>query len=363
MSKRREIIDLRSDTVTKPSAAMRRVIGEAEVGDDVYGEDPVVNHLQERVADLLGKEAALFVPSGCMANQIAIKIHTQPGDEVLVGQGAHNWLFESGAAPVISGVQVSRLPGDGRFDAAAVREAFKADNHHVPPTSMVSVENTHNMGGGVVWQADAVRHVIAAARELGLAVHLDGARLWNAAVKTGRAERDLAAGFDTVAVCLSKGLGAPVGSLIAGSRDLMHRAHRVRKMLGGQMRQIGILAAAGLYAIEHNRNRLSQDHDNAEFLAREVDRIPGLSVDLSRVQTNIVMADMVEVSGGGAVGDARQLQARARERGLLFNALSAARIRLMTHLDVDRSDCARAIDILGALLTETADSSTRASEG
>lgn len=343
-------IDLRSDTVTQPTPAMRRAMADAPVGDDVYGEDPTVNALQERVAALLGKEAALLVPSGSMANQIALKVHTQPGDEVLVGQGAHNWRFESGAAGAIASVQVELLPGDGRFDAAAMRAAYKPEQHiWAPPTRLVSVENTHNMGGGLVWEPDALGAVIGCARELGLATHLDGARLWNAAIRTGLSEARLAEGFDTVSVCLSKGLGAPVGSLLCGSRALVRKAHRVRKMLGGGMRQAGILAAAGLHAIEHHRARLVEDHDNAAFLATELARVPGLAVDPPRVHTNIVMVDLVDENLV-----AQDLAARAAERGLRFGPMSPRRIRLVTHLDVDRAACTRAVEILAALVTSPA---------
>lgn len=338
-------IDLRSDTVTQPGPAMRRAMAEARVGDDVYGEDPTVNELQDRCAALLGVEAALFVPSGSMANQIAIKVHTQPGDDVLVGRGSHNFLFESGAAGAISGVQSTVVGGDGRYTAADVRAAFKVDNHHYAPTRLVSVENTHNTGGGVVWARDALDGVLAAARELGCAIHLDGARLWNAAVATGEDPASLARGFDTISVCLSKGLGAPVGSLLCGSRELVHRAHRVRKLLGGGMRQAGILAAAGLYALEHNRSRLSEDHDNAAYLARELNGLPGLSVDLDRVHTNIVMVDLTSEGETAA-----RLSARARAAGLLFGALDAQRFRLVTHLDVDRAACTRAVEVLADLL-------------
>jgi threonine aldolase len=342
-------IDLRSDTVTRPTPAMRRAMAEAEVGDDVYGEDPTVNALQERVAALIGTEAALFVPSGSMANQIAIKVHTQPGDGVLVGGSAHNWMFEAGAAGAIASVQVEVLAGDGRFDAAAVRAAYKPDNHMNAPTRLVSVENTHNMGGGLVWDQDTVRDVVASARELGMATHLDGARLWNAAVATGLPESALAQGFDTVSVCLSKGLGAPVGSLICGSRALVHRAHRFRKMLGGGMRQAGILAAAGLHAVEHHRARLTEDHANAAFLAAELARVPGLVIDRGSVHTNIVMVDITP-DAPEAASDARALAGRAAERGLLFHGLSPRRMRLVTHLDVDRAACTRAVEILAALV-------------
>ncbi len=339
------VIDLRSDTVTRPGAQMRAAMAAAEVGDDVFGEDPTVNRLQDNVAELLGKEAALYVPSGSMANQIAIKIHTDHGDEVHVGRDAHSWLFESGAAGAICGVQPCLLPGDGRFTAADVRAAFKPDNHHHAPTRLVAVENTHNMGGGLIWEAAAIAEVLAVAAELGVATHLDGARLWNVSARSGTDLATLAAGFDTVSVCLSKGLGAPVGSLLCGSRDLMHRAHRVRKMLGGGMRQAGILAAAGIYAIDNNRERLGDDHDNATFLARALADLPHVKVDLTRVDTNIVMVDLDD-----AVGSAAALEALAREQGLFFVALGPQRLRLVTHLDVDRAACARAVDILITLV-------------
>src|SRR6266545_1970267 len=335
-------IDLRSDTVTRPTPAMRRAMAEAEVGDDVYGEDPAVNRLQERVAELLGTEAALFVPSGSMANQIAIQVHARHGDEILGGRGSHTFLYESGAASAYGGAQLTILDGDGRFTADAVRAAYKADTHHAPPTRVVLVENTHNMGGGLVWGRDELAQVQAASRELGLALHLDGARLWNAAVATGRSERELAAGFDSVSVCMSKGLGAPVGSLVAGPRDFVHRAHRVRKMMGGGMRQAGILAAAGLHALEHHRARLADDHRNAAFLAGEIGRIRGLAIATAAIDTNIVIVEVADP----ALGRAADLSARARAEGLLFGAVAPHRFRLVTHLDVDRAACARAAEIL-----------------
>jgi threonine aldolase len=336
-------IDLRSDTVTRPTAAMRQAMAAAEVGDDVYGEDPTVNRLEARVAELVGTEAALYVPSGSMANQIAIQVHARPGDEVLVGRGAHSFLYESGAASAYGGVQITILDGDGRFAAAAVRGAHKPDNHHHPPTRLVMVENTHNMGGGLLWDQAELAGVQSAARELGLGLHLDGARLWNAAVAAGHSERELAAGFDSVSVCLSKGLGAPVGSLVAGSRDFIGRAHRIRKMMGGGMRQAGILAAAGLHALEHHRARLADDHDNAAQLAHAIASIAGLSV--GRVDTNIVMVDMDE-----RLGSAAELAQRARSQGLLFGAVAPRRFRLVTHLDVDRAACERAVAILTQLV-------------
>jgi threonine aldolase len=337
-------IDLRSDTVTRPGPAMREAMARAEVGDDVYGEDPTVNRLQERVAELLGVEAALYVPSGTMANQIALKVHTQPGDDVIVGEGSHNWLYESGAAGAISGVQLTIAGKGGLFTAEDVRAAFKVDNHHYAPTRLVCLENTHNRGGGVIWPEAQVQAVLGVARELSLRTHLDGARLWNVAAATGRSERELAAGFDTVSVCLSKGLGAPVGSLVCGSKERVWRAHRIRKLLGGGMRQAGILAAAGLWALEHNRERLARDHEHARRLAERLAGAPGYRVELATVQTNIVIADLTDRAPA-----ADALAARARDSGVLLNAIGPRRIRLVTHLDVDGAACERAADVLARI--------------
>ncbi len=324
---------------------MRAAMANAEVGDDVYGEDPTVNRLQEVVAELLGVDAALFVPSGSMANQIAIKVHTQPGDDVIAGVDAHSFLFESGAAGAVSGVQLSLVGTDGTFTGDDVEAAFKPNNHHHAPTRLVSVENTHNLGGGLVWDQAQLEEVVATAKRLACGTHLDGARLWNAAVATGKSERELATGFDTISVCLSKGLGAPVGSLICGAKPLIHAAHRVRKMLGGGMRQAGILAAAGLYAIEHNRARLVDDHDNARALATALRDIEGIHVDLTAVHTNIVMAHL-----DPALGSADDFVARAAERGVLPYAMGPQLLRFMTHMDVSIDDCARA----AALVAEVA---------
>lgn len=334
------MIDLRSDTVTQPTPEMRQAIASAEVGDDVYGEDPTVRRLEETVAEMLGTEAALFVPSGTMANQIALRALTRPGEEVMIGANAHCWIHESGALAALAGAQTQQLPGDGRFDAQAVRDAYKPAVSWLSPTTVVSIENTHNMGGGLVWQRARIDDVLAAARVLGMAAHLDGARLWNAAVATGLAERELAAGFDTVSVCLSKGLGAPAGSLVAGSRDVVTRCHRFRKMYGGGMRQSGMLAAAGLYALAHHRERLVEDHANAKMLAEMLAGEPGLDVDPARVETNIVMIDIAPPRS------AQALVAACGERGVRISAITSKRLRLVTHLDVDRVACQKAADVL-----------------
>jgi threonine aldolase len=337
------MIDLRSDTVTQPSAGMRAAIAAAEVGDDMYGEDPSVNRLQTMVAELSGKQAALFVPSGTMANQIAIKVHTQPGESMIVGARAHNWMYEAGAAGFISSIQVIVVPGDGRFTAEQLRAHALPDLAFFAPTRLVSIENTHNDGGGKLWDPGALAEVLAAARALGLATHLDGARLWNAAAATGRSIAELAAGFDTVSLCLSKGLGAPVGSVLCGSHALIEKGRRVRRMLGGALRQSGILAAAGIYAIEHNRKRLRDDHDNAQLLARALAEVPSLDVNPADVDTNIVM---IHVRTSQI--DARELVRRCGERGVAFLAVGPDRIRLVTHLNVSREDCVRAAEIIAS---------------
>ena len=336
-------VDLRSDTVTKPSQAMREVMAAAEVGDDVYGEDPTVNRLQEEVAALLGKEAALFVPSGSMADQIALNIMSRPGDAIMTAPDSHIAFHEAGASPMLSGIQFSFMP-EGRFDAEAIRANYHDNDHHYPPTTLVEVENTYNMGGGLVWPLAQLREVTKCAHDLGMGTMMDGARLWNAALASGHSEKELSRDFDVVTVCLSKGLGAPVGSLLAGSSELMHRAHRVRKMLGGGMRQAGILAAAGLYALAHGRSRLQEDHDNAAVLAQGIEQIEGLRVATEGVDTNIVI---VEVDA--SLGSAQTVQEGAAKKGVLFWPTGAQRFRLVTHLDVDRASCENAIEILRAL--------------
>ncbi|MBV9859066.1 MAG: DegT/DnrJ/EryC1/StrS family aminotransferase [Alphaproteobacteria bacterium] len=335
-------IDLRSDTVTRPSAAMREAMAAASVGDDQYGEDPSVNRLQERMAELLGKEAALFVPSGTMANQIGLKLSTRPGDDVVVGEESHIVWHESGAAAANSGVQFTIVGQGGLFTPEAFRAACKPRGHIVfPPTGLVVVENTHNRGGGVVFpQQDAVA-ICAAARELGVRSYLDGARLFNAAAASGRSLAELAAPFDLVSVALSKGLGCPVGSLIAGSRDDMVRGVRARRMFGGALRQAGILAAAGLYALDHNRARLAEDHANARFIAERLAGLPGVALDLATVQSNIVIFEMRP-----GAPDAAAIVARAKEAGVLVSAFATRTVRAVTHLDVGAAECRRAADLL-----------------
>jgi threonine aldolase len=332
-------IDLRSDTVTRPTPLMRAAIANAEVGDDVFGEDPTVRQLEERVAELLGKEAALFVPTGTMANQIALRAHLRPGDEVIIGRDAHCWRHESGALAALAGAQTQQLGEDGTFTGDDVRAAFRPDEPYVSPTRVVAVENTHNMAGGAVWNPKRLEGVLKVAKELGMATHLDGARIWHAAVVTGMTVLELSAGFDTVSVCLSKGLGAPAGSLVAGTRLVIQRCHRFRKMYGGGMRQSGMLAAAGLHALQYHRERLSEDHANASALAEAVGLNP------VNVQTNIVMIDVPR-------NKAAKVIAAARDRGVLVGAATPHRVRAVTHLDVDRDACVKAGAILSDIIAD-----------
>jgi threonine aldolase len=337
-------IDLRSDTVTLPSDAMRAAMANAPVGDDQYGEDPTVRALQERITALLGKEAAVFVPSGTMANQIGLKLLTRPGDDVVVGDEAHIVWHESGAAAANSGVQFTVVGHGGLFGAADLRAAFKPPGHIIfPPTTLVAVENTHNRGGGVVFPQEAAVAICTAARELGIATYLDGARLFNTAVATGRSLSDLAAPFDVVSVALSKGLGCPVGSLIAGRATDMLRAVRARRMFGGAMRQSGIIAAAGLYALDHNLARLTEDHANARLLAEGLVGVRGIDLDLATVQSNIVIFR----TAAGAP-DAATVVARANEQGVLVGAFAARTVRAATHLDVTQDQARRASQVLAA---------------
>ena len=320
-------IDLRSDTVTRPTPGMREAMAKAEVGDDVYGEDPSVNRLQERVAALLGKEAALFFPSGTMANQAALRVHTRPGDVVIAPRGAHILRAEGGAASALSGLQIETIGSHGSFGPEEVRAAIHPADLHFAPTTLLAIENTHNLAGGRVFRPQALEAVTRAAREAGLALHCDGARLWNAAVALGVSPAALAAPFDTVSVCLSKGLAAPVGSLVAGSSVLVGRLRRIRKMMGGGMRQAGVIAAAGLFALDHQLARLAEDHANAERLARGLAAL-GCDID-GKPETNIVVFEVAEAAA---------FLAGARERGVLFSGAGPRRLRAVTHLDVTAAD-------------------------
>ncbi|HET7636770.1 MAG TPA: GntG family PLP-dependent aldolase [Candidatus Limnocylindria bacterium] len=337
-------IDLRSDTVTRPSPAMRAAMAAAEVGDDQYGEDPSVNALQAQVAGLLGKEASLFLPSGTMANQVAIKLFTQPGDDVVVPWESHVVLHETGAAAANSGVGFTVVGSDGLFDADEVAAALKPRRHmFYPPTTLVIVENTHNRGGGRVMSPERSRAICETARDRGVASYCDGARLLNAAVALDRPPAELAAPFDLVSLSLSKGLGAPIGSMLAGSHETIERAVRYRRMLGGALRQAGILAAAGSYALEHNVERLADDHANARLIAERLGGTPGVTLDPTRVETNILVF---------GVPDAPRFVDLCRERGVLVNAFGPRTVRAVTHLDVDRSACEEAAELMVGVAAE-----------
>jgi len=333
------MIDLRSDTVTRPSEAMRVAMSRAEVGDDVFGEDPTVNALQAAVAQITGKEAVLFVPSGTMGNQLAIATQTRPGDEVIVGEGAHPIHHEGGAAAALSGVQFAVAGTGGFFTADAIEKVVLPRQYSTPRTSLVAIENTHNRSGGRVWVVQQAREVADKARALGLASHLDGARIWNASAACGVDVTTLCAPFDTVSVCFSKGLGAPAGSAFCGPRALVDEARRLRKRWGGGMRQAGILAAGALYALKHHRARLAEDHANARVFAEALAGAPGVVIDLSAIQTNIVNVDLASAS-------ADAVAQTARARGVLVLATGSKRLRVVTHLDVSRQDVERSAEIV-----------------
>ena len=336
------MIDLRSDTVTKPTPAMRRAMMDAEVGDDVYGEDPTVNRLEQRAAEIAGKEAALFVPTGTMGNTIAVKLHTEPGQEVICDARAHLLDYELAMTAWFSGCILRPIPtDDGILSWDSVRPRIRPLGPHWAPTGLIELENTHNMAGGTVYTLPAIREICDGAHERGVAVHMDGARVFNAAAATGLPVKEIAAPVDTIMFCLSKALGAPVGSLLAGSAKLIARGRLYRKRLGGGMRQAGVLAAAGLIALEDTPKRLPEDHANARFLAEGFARIPGIQADPAQVATNIVI---FEVGNTGL--EASEISSRLKARGVLINPIDSRRLRAVTHYDVDRSACAAA---LGAL--------------
>jgi threonine aldolase len=345
-------IDFRSDTVTKPTPSMRRAMAEAEVGDDVYGEDPTVNRLQERAAELFEKEAALFVPTGSMGNQIAVKLHTRPGQEVVIEERGHVYNYEMAAMSAVSGAlarPVKSADGSGVLAWADVKAAVHANDapYYVARTGLLVLENTHNFAGGAVMTVSRTEELCDGARSLGLAVHLDGARVFNAAAALGVKVAALAAPVDSVMFCLSKGLGAPVGSVLLGTRAFIEEARRWRKLLGGGMRQAGVLAAAGLVALEESPPRLSEDHANARRLAEGVAELPGVKIDPERVQTNIVIFD---VTGTGLAPG--EICARVRDsHGVLCTAFGDT-IRMVTHYDVSREEVDVALDALRRALKE-----------
>lgn len=337
-----DYIDLRSDTVTKPSVAMREAMARADVGDDVFGEDPTVNRLQEDVAGLLGKGAALFVPSGTMGNQICIKVHTQPGDEVIAERGSHVFNYETAGAAFLSSVQLHTIEGyHGALSLAEIKRALRPPVYYMPRTRLICLENTHNRAGGTIYPIEGIREINAFAKNEKLSVHLDGARLWNASAATGIPVKEYASCVDSVSVCLSKGLGAPVGSVIAGTREFIDEARHFRKIFGGGMRQAGVLAAAGLYALDHNIDRLTEDHEKAKWLAQELAEVRGLSIDLESVQTNIII---ISVETVGKSPEA--ILAALKDQGVLLTLGNYMGIRAVTHLDVTFEQVRRAASII-----------------
>lgn len=341
-------IDLRSDTVTKPTDEMREAMARAEVGDDVYGEDPTAIHLQERAAEIMGKEAALFVPSGSMGNQIAVRLHTEPGQEVIIEERSHMFNLEMAGMAVISGalahpIQCKR----GMMDWDSIEAAIRPKSSYFAQTGLVAVENTQNLAGGTVMSFERMQDIAERTHERGLPVHLDGARIFNAAIVLKRDVAEIASLFDSVMFCLSKGLCAPVGSMIVGSRELIDRAVPVRRMLGGGMRQVGVIAAAGLVALEKMTTRLEEDHANAQLLARGLAEIQGIKIDPERVQTNIVVFDIAETGQPTNV-----FEAKLKQRGVLASGISAREMRIVTHKDVSRDDCKVALEAIREVLDE-----------
>ncbi|MCH8122514.1 MAG: aminotransferase class I/II-fold pyridoxal phosphate-dependent enzyme [Bacteroidetes bacterium] len=336
------MIDLRSDTVTKPSPGMLQAMVNAEVGDDVFGEDPTVKELQSEISALLGKEAGLFVPSGVMSNQLALRVHTNPGDEVILESGSHIANHESGAAGALAGVQLLSIKGSrGIIDPTEIENSIRTGYYWEPNPRLVCIENTHNQAGGVIYPLDTILETNEIVRERDLAFHLDGARLWNASIATGVSEAQYAAPFDSISVCLSKGLGAPIGSVLVGSSDFIAQAHRFRKMYGGGMRQVGILAAAGLFALRNQKDDLANDHARAKILAEGLSAIAAFSVDPTRVETNIVMFDVQD--------DSISALEKMKAAGVLMVPFGPKTIRATTHRDVDDASIDEVLRILNRI--------------
>jgi len=341
------IIDLRSDTVTQPTPEMRKAMVNARVGDDVFGEDPTVNRLQETVAALFGKEAGLFVASGTMGNQVSINAHTQPGDEVICEYNAHIFNYEGGAPALLSGVQLHPIHGNrGVITASQIEAVIRPADHHFPHTQLIAIENTHNRAGGTIFPIDEMEKIYRMAHSHDLRVHMDGARIWNASVATGIPLSEYGKYADSINVCFSKGLGAPVGSMVLGSKEFITRAHRYRKLYGGGMRQAGILAAGALYAVEHNFKRLEEDHRHAKTLATALSSLDGIKIDLDAVQTNIIIFEIVSHSIS-----AQEFVTRCKEAGVLMISFGENKVRLVTHLHISDSDIARTIDRFQKILS------------
>jgi len=341
-SKRAATVDLRSDTVTRPTPAMRRAMAEAEVGDDVYGEDPTINRLEHRAAEIFGREAAIFVPTGTMGNQIAIKCHTRPGQEVICEAHSHILDYEMAMLAHFSGCIPRAVPGeDGILRWSEIKKKIRPKTYYVAQTGLVELENTHNMGGGTVYPTELAEEICDGAHQAGLPVHLDGARVFNAAATLHKPVAEITRKFDSVMFCLSKGLAAPVGSLLVGSRKFIDQARIYRKALGGGMRQAGILAAAGLIALEEMPKRLHEDHANAHWMAEGLAKVRGIKLDAKKVATNILVFN---VAGTGKTS--AEISRALAERGVLINGIDLENMRLVTHMDVDRAACGRALEAL-----------------
>jgi threonine aldolase len=344
------LIDLRSDTVTRPTPAMRQAMAAAAVGDDVIGDDPTVNELQQRVAALFGKEAALFVPSGTMANQLALRCHTQPGDEILCHRHAHCFFYESGAPAALLGLMFNLLDGErGQFDPDDLDRVLRGNDEHYPASRVLVIENTMNKAGGTIWPLVRIAAVCARARERGLATHLDGARIWNAAAATGTPLAEYAKHFDTISCCFSKGLGAPVGSAVVGDAATIARARRFRKMFGGSMRQAGIIAAGALHALEHHRDRLIEDHRNAKLLGRLLAERTCLEIDPDRIETNMVyFRGVINGRPAGAIEFCQRMAAPDVRVGVV--EMDNVSVRATCHLDVDERAIREAVDRMAPVI-------------
>jgi threonine aldolase len=340
------MIDLRSDTVTKPTPEMREAMAKAEVGDDVYREDPTINRLEAKAAEIFGREAALFVPSGTMGNAISVKVHTRPTQEVILDERCHIYNYELAGMSAISGVIPRPLPGRrGALTAGDIKKVIRPKKYHLAQTGLIALENTHNMWGGAIYPEELTKEVTEFAMEAGIPTHLDGARVFNAAVARGKSVAELTRGFDTVMVCLSKGLSAPVGSIILGSREIIEKARIVRKMLGGGMRQAGVLAAAGIIALEKMVDRLKEDHDNAKLLAEGLAELPLIRIDPDLVETNIVIFELAE-----GAPDAEEVVIKIADRGVLSSTVGEQRIRMVTHYGISRGDIERGLEIIREVL-------------
>jgi threonine aldolase len=338
-------VDFRSDTVTKPTPQMRRAIAEAEVGDDVYGEDPTVNRLEERAAQIFGREAAILVPTGTMGNQIAIKIHTHHGQEIICEERGHIFNYEMATLAAFSGCLVRPIYGeDGALSWAEIKKRIAPGIYYKAQTGLISLENTHNMAGGTVYRQEVADEICDRAHEAGLPVHLDGARVFNAATALGKPVAEVTKKFDSVMFCLSKGLGAPVGSMLVGSKAFIEKARTYRKALGGGMRQAGILAAAGLIALEKMPLRLQEDHDNAQVLAQGLAKIGGIKIDPKKVMTNILVFN---ITGTGM--NTTEFTRKLAERNVLAAGIDLEHMRFVTHMDVSREDCIKTLEAVRAV--------------